>query len=107
MCVARVGEQDAGPTGIGDDADPRAGRLAQARKTVAALLGEKKERFPATAVLAAALDAIGDHERAVAVLRTAVEQHDPWLANKSRGPIFDRLRTDPRAAALLAHVEAP
>jgi tetratricopeptide (TPR) repeat protein len=85
----------------------RAGRVPQAKETVAAFLRENSGQSPVSAALAAALDALGEHERAIVVLRTAVEQHDPWLTPFSRSAVFDRLRADPRAAALLAHVEAP
>jgi hypothetical protein len=57
-------------------------------------------------VVALLQDELGDREEAIRWLGRAVAQHDPWY-NLARTPLFDRLRTDPRAAALLAKVESP
>ena len=43
---------------------------------------------------------------AIALLAEAVAQHDAWLLQYTRGERYDKLRRDPRGAALLARVEA-
>ena len=63
--------------------------------------------LPASGAIAAALDALGDRERALAVLQRAVDQHDPWLMLMGRAAALDGLRADPRAAPLFAKMETP
>ena len=58
-------------------------------------------RLPATGAAAAALEELGDHEAAVALLAEGVTRHDVWLVQFPRSPRYDRLRRDPRAAAML------
>jgi hypothetical protein len=62
-------------------------------------------RLPATGTLATALDELGDHEAAIALLGQAVAQHEAWLLQFSRAERYDKLRRDPRGAALLAKTE--
>jgi hypothetical protein len=62
-------------------------------------------RVPATGADAAALEELGDHEAAVALLAEAIARHDSWLVTFSRSPRYDKLRKDPRAAAMLAKLE--
>lgn len=62
-------------------------------------------RLPAAGVLAAALEELGDHDAAIALLGDAVGQHDAWLVVHSRGARYDKLRRDPRGAALLVKSE--
>jgi serine/threonine-protein kinase len=81
------------------------GRTADARAVLDRLRGENGGRMPPVAVAAAALEVLGDHEAAITVLGDAVGRHDPWLWY-SRKERYDRLRADPRAAALLAPLEA-
>lgn len=70
-----------------------------------AVLGRMRARFggavPAVASVASALDALGERDQAILVLKQAAAGRDPWLWN-SGGIRFDGLRQDPRAAALLA-----
>jgi hypothetical protein len=62
-------------------------------------------RLPATGATAAALAELGDHEAAVALLGEAIARYDGWLVHFSRTARYDRLRKDPRAAAMLARLE--
>ena len=88
-------------------AQAHAGRPADARRTLARLAAEGSSAGFASGSLAAAYDALGEHDRAIALLRSAFEQHDPWLMIAGRSPAYDRLRKDPAGAALFARAEAP
>ena len=81
-----------------------AGRRDDARATLQRLRARHGGRLPPVAAAAAALEELGDHEAAVSLLTEAVSRHDPWLwySRKSR---YDKLRKDPRVAALLAPLE--
>lgn len=84
----------------------RAGRLDEAR----ALL-KKVEPAPGTEIthrgmFAAALDAVGEREKAIAALREAVDDHDLWLAHYLAAAPYDGLRKDPRVARLFARISA-
>ena len=57
-------------------------------------------------MVAAALDAIGERERAIAMLRLAIEDHDLWLAHYIPAAPYDGLRKDPRVRDLFAKVSA-
>jgi hypothetical protein len=57
------------------------------------------------AVLAAALEALGDHDAAVTMIGRAVRQPDAWLQMYNRGERFAALRRDPRADSLMASIE--
>ena len=84
----------------------RSGMVAKARALLAALTADAGGRLPATGVLATALEELGDHEAAIALLGKAVATHDAWLLQYTRGERYDKLRKDPRGAALLAKAEA-
>ena len=56
--------------------------------------------------IAHALEELGDHDQAIALLGAAVTEHDAWLLQHTRGERYDKLRRDPRGAALLAKTEA-
>ena len=58
-------------------------------------------RLPPTGAVAAALEELGDHEAAVALLSEAIARHDVWVVQFPRRPAYDRLRKDPRVAAML------
>jgi len=83
----------------------RAGRATEARAALETMRVRSGGRVPATGATAAALEELGDHEAAVALLAEAIAQHDSWLVTFSRSPRFDKLRKDPRAAAMLAKLE--
>jgi Flp pilus assembly protein TadD len=84
----------------------RAGQFREARNSIATLRQLNGGRLPATGILAATLEESGDHEAAVALLGEAVAQHDVWLLQFNRSERYDKLRKDPRAAAMLASLEA-
>ena len=47
---------------------------------------------------------IGDHDRAVAAIKEAENQHCVWTYNMKSDPVVDDIRGDPRYPALLASV---
>jgi len=82
----------------------RAGRAREARALLEAMRAQSGGRIPATGANAAALEELGDHEAAVALLAEAVGRHDVWLVQFPMAPRYDKLRMDPRAAAMLARL---
>jgi hypothetical protein len=55
---------------------------------------------------AAAMDAVGEREKAVELLREAVNDHDLWLAHYLSAAPYDGLRTDPRVRELFSRMSA-
>jgi len=82
----------------------RAGRTGESRAMLDAIRSESGGRLPATGVIAATLDELGDHEAAVALLREAIARHDVWLVQFPGTARYDKLRKDPRVAAMLARL---
>lgn len=82
----------------------RAGRAREARALLETMRAQSGGRVPATGANAAALEELGDHDAAVALLAEAVDRHDVWLVQFPRAPRYDRLRKDPRAAAMLTRL---
>ncbi|MBK9066454.1 MAG: protein kinase [Gemmatimonadetes bacterium] len=78
-----------------------AGRDREARETIAAIRARSGGRLPAIGALAAALEALGDHEAAVALLGRAIARHDTWVVQFPGSARFDRMRKDPRVTAML------
>jgi len=93
------------PHGILAYAYARAGRASEARTLLDTMRARSGGRLPPSGASAAALEELGDQEAAVALLTEAVARHDTWLVNFSRTVRFDRLRKDPRVAAMLARLE--
>jgi serine/threonine-protein kinase len=83
-----------------------AGRGRDARALLDAIRTRSGGRLPATGAIAAALEVLGDHEAAVALLAEADARHDVWLSQFPRQKRYDRLRADPRAAAILDRIGA-
>lgn len=83
----------------------RAGRAADARRAMDQLRAKNGGALPAMAVLAAALEVLGDHAAALTMLERAVKQPDSWLQMYNRSARYDALRRDPRGEALLASIE--
>jgi len=79
-----------------------AGRVRDARAMIDTVRARSGGRLPATGAIAAALEELGDHEAAVAALARAVARHDVWLVQFPQTVRYDKLRKDPRAAAMLA-----
>jgi hypothetical protein len=63
-------------------------------------------QLPPMGVLAATLEQLGQTDQALAVLIRARDQHDPWLPGYIASERYDRLRKDPRGAAIVASVLA-
>ena len=84
----------------------RAGQAKDARALLETMRLRSGGRLPATGATAAALEELGDHEAAVALLGEAIARYDGWLVHFSRTARYDRLRKDPRAAAMLAKLES-
>jgi eukaryotic-like serine/threonine-protein kinase len=82
-----------------------AGRTKESRAVLESMRAQSGGRIPATGATAAALEELGDREAAVALLGDAIVRHDSWLATFSRWPRYDKLRKDPRVAAMLARLE--
>jgi tetratricopeptide (TPR) repeat protein len=83
----------------------RARRVAEARAVLARI--PRDTLIAAAGMVAAALDALGDRDSAVAMFRRAVAQHDPWILSTGRSAPYDGLRKDLRLKALFAKIEAP
>jgi TolB-like protein/tetratricopeptide (TPR) repeat protein len=83
----------------------RAGRIADARAALARL--PRDTALAATCSVAAAYDALGEHDAAAVVLRQAVSLHDIFLTIESHSGMYDGLRRDPQLAPLFAKIEAP
>jgi TolB-like protein/Flp pilus assembly protein TadD len=84
----------------------RSGQTAKARALLEKQRVDAGGRLPATGALATALEELGDHEAAIGLLGEAIAQHDAWLVVYTRAERYDKLRRDPRGAALLAKSEA-
>ena len=82
----------------------RAGRLDEARAILKKAESQAGGRQSQRGIIAAALDAVGEHERAVETLRAAVNDHDLWLAHYFSAAPYDGLRKDPRVRELFATV---
>jgi TolB-like protein/tetratricopeptide (TPR) repeat protein/tRNA A-37 threonylcarbamoyl transferase component Bud32 len=80
----------------------RAGRDKEARAMLDAIRAESGGKLPATGASAAALEELGDHEAAVALLAEAIARHDVWVVQFPGTSRYDKLRNDPRVAAMLA-----
>jgi len=92
------------PHGILAYAYARAGRAMEARAVLDTMRVRSGGRVPATGATAAALEELGDHEAAVALLEQAIARHDVWLVQFPRSARYDKLRRDPQAAAMLARL---
>ena len=81
----------------------RAGRAAEARATLARL--PVGSTLAVSGEVACALDALGDHDAAVAMFERAAAQHDQWITIAGHSAAYDGLRRDPRLATLFARIE--
>ena len=77
---------------------------AEARAALARL--PRDTLIAAAGLVAAALDAIGERDSAIAVFQRAVAHHDPWLLSTGRSAPYESLRKDPRLRGLFAKIEA-
>jgi len=83
----------------------RAGRAADAKRAMERLRMKNGGELPAMAVLAAALEILGDHAAAVTMIERSVRAPDAWLQMYNRSERFDALRRDPRADSMMASIE--
>ncbi len=83
----------------------RAGRANEARRVIDRLRAKGGGQLPASGVLAAAMDQLGDRPAALEQLERAVRQPDAWLQMYNRSARYDALRRDPRGNAALASIE--
>jgi serine/threonine-protein kinase len=81
-----------------------AGRVAEARAMIATIRERSGGRLPAVGSVSAALEELGEHEAAVALLGEAVARSDTWTVQFPRVVRYDRLRKDPRVAAMLSRL---
>jgi TolB-like protein/tRNA A-37 threonylcarbamoyl transferase component Bud32 len=84
----------------------RAGRMDEARSLLKKAQSQPGGRQSQRGIIAAALDAVGEREKAVETLRAAVNDHDLWLAHYFSAAPYDGLRKDPRVRELFATVSA-
>jgi serine/threonine-protein kinase len=84
----------------------RAGRVEDARSLLKKAESQPGARESQRGIIAAALEAVGEHEKAVETLRSAVNDHDLWLAHYFSAAPYDALRRDPRVKELFATVAA-
>jgi len=80
----------------------KAGQIREARAKLEWIRSKSGGRLPSVGAIAAALDELGDHEAAVALLAKAIERSDTWTVQFPQLARYASLRKDPRAAAMLA-----
>jgi serine/threonine-protein kinase len=77
-----------------------AGRPRDARSMLQSMRDRSGWRLPATGAVAATLEELGDHEAAVSLFGEAIARHDVSIVIMPRLYRYDRLREDPRVAAM-------
>jgi serine/threonine-protein kinase len=82
----------------------RAGRASEARSALARV--PRDPLLSSSGEIAFALDALGERDAAVDILRLAVAQHDQRTIISIQSEPYDGLRSDPRLAPLIAEIEA-
>ena len=82
----------------------RSGDSVRARATLERMRVASGGRLPPMGLVAATLDQVGDTDAALAALIRARDLHDPWLPGFVASERYDRLRKNPRGAAILATV---
>jgi serine/threonine-protein kinase len=90
--------------GLAAYAMARAGRVEDARSLLKKAEAQSSEKESHRGVMAAAFEAVGEHERAVENLRAAINDHDLWLAHYFSAAPYDALRKDPRVREMFAMV---
>jgi serine/threonine-protein kinase len=92
--------------GVAGYALARAGRIDEARALLEKAGTQLRKGQAQRGMVAAALDAVGEREKAVEVLRSAVDGHDLWLAHYLAAAPYDNLRKDSRVRDMFAKVSA-
>jgi serine/threonine protein kinase/tetratricopeptide (TPR) repeat protein len=80
------------------------GEEKQARDILARLEEQARSRYVDASLIATVYAALGERDRAFALLDRAVQDHSGRMPNLECWPEFDPLRSDPRYDALLARV---
>lgn len=80
----------------------RMGQKKEARRILAELEPRQSEMMPV--VMAALCAAVGETDRAIAILEDAYERRDPELPEMKTDPGLDLLRSDRRVQALLRRI---
>ncbi len=84
----------------------RAGQKEEARSMLSKVEAQTSTRSTQRGMIAAALDAVGEREKAMVTLREAIDDHDLWLAHYLSAAPYDGLRADPRVRELFAKISA-
>jgi tetratricopeptide (TPR) repeat protein len=84
----------------------RAGRAPEARLLLDRVKPEPDKPQSQSGIIAAALDALGERDKAIEVLRAAVHDHDLWVGHYSGAAPYDALRRDPRVRDLFSIISA-
>jgi tetratricopeptide (TPR) repeat protein len=83
------------------------GQKAEARKIIAELQEQSKQRYVSPLYIAMVYATLGEKDLAFEWLEKAYEDHAPWLIELGIEPCWDKLRADPRFADLLQRVGLP
>jgi hypothetical protein len=78
-----------------------AGRMADARRTIARLAAESNNFAISPGYAAVAFAGVGDRRRAIGLLEGAHDQHSGNIVNIAVEPLYDPLRSEPRFQALV------
>jgi hypothetical protein len=94
------------PTVIGalGQAFALAGRTADAHRCIAELAAISKQRYVPSVSLAVIYIGLGDHRKALDLLRTACYNRDLAVTAFKVHPIYDPLRADPGFQALVRRI---
>jgi tetratricopeptide (TPR) repeat protein len=84
----------------------RAGQKEEARSMLSKAEAQTSTRTTQRGMVAAALDAVGEREKAIVILREAIDDHDLWLAHYLAAAPYDGLRTDPRVREMFAKISS-
>lgn len=84
----------------------RAGKQNEARLLLDKAESRRKIGQSHRGMIAAAHDAVGEREKAVEVLRAAVNDHDLWLAHYFSAAPYDEMRKDPRVRQLFSAISS-
>jgi Flp pilus assembly protein TadD len=84
-----------------------AGRSADAERVLAQLTDLSRDRYVPPYPIAAIYVALGRPDDAFSWLNKAFEGHDSWMDYLGVDPRLDRLRGDPRFAALMRNMKLP
>jgi serine/threonine-protein kinase len=82
----------------------RAGRKDESRSLLEKAEALASQKQSHRGIIAAAHEAVGNHERAVENLRLAINDHDLWLAHYFSAAPYDALRKDSRVREMFATV---